>query len=93
MIIPNYFEDLHILRKGTQPDHAYFIPASRRMDDLVEQRETSFVVTNARNGENFDEPSVPQTGDTSRILLYVLVMNAAGIMLVILGLMRKRSQR
>ena len=59
----------------------------------VEQRETSFVVTNARNGENFDEPSVPQTGDTSRILLYVLVMNAAGIMLVILGLMRKRSQR
>ena len=41
MIIPNYFEDLHILRKGTQPDHAYFIPASRRMDDLVEQRETS----------------------------------------------------
>ena len=41
MLIPNYFEDLGVLHLNTQPNRAYFIPASRRMDDLVEHRERS----------------------------------------------------
>ena len=41
MIIPAYYEDLHIHHVGTTPNRCYFIPASQRMDDLVEHRERS----------------------------------------------------
>lgn len=41
MIVPNYFEDLQTCRLGTTPNRSYFIPASTRMDDLVEHREHS----------------------------------------------------
>ena len=41
MIIPAYFEDLQTHHLGTTPNRAYFIPASVRMDDLVENRENS----------------------------------------------------
>ncbi len=41
MIVPRYFEDLHMLHQNTLPDRAYYIPASRRMDDLAERRENS----------------------------------------------------
>ena len=41
MIIPAHFEDLHTHHVGTTPNRCYFIPASRRMDDLVEHREHS----------------------------------------------------
>lgn len=41
MIIPNYFEDIHTLHQGIQPNRAYYIPASIPMDCLVEHREQS----------------------------------------------------
>ena len=41
MIIPHYYEDPHSLHVGTMPNRAYYIPASRRSDALVEHRETS----------------------------------------------------
>ena len=41
MIVPHYYEDPHILHENTMPNRAYFIPASRRRDDLVEHRENS----------------------------------------------------
>ncbi|MCF0146261.1 MAG: hypothetical protein HUJ73_06700 [Eubacterium sp.] len=41
MIIPRYFEDLHMLHENTMPDRCYYIPASKRMDCLVEERERS----------------------------------------------------
>ena len=41
MIVPAYYEDLHTHHLGTTPNHSYFIPASVRMDDLVEHREHS----------------------------------------------------
>lgn len=41
MIIPRYYEDLHMLHENTMPDRAYYIPASARMDTLVEHREQS----------------------------------------------------
>ena len=41
MIIPAHFEDLHTHHVGTTPNRSYFIPASKRMDDLVENRENS----------------------------------------------------
>ena len=41
MIVPKYYEDLHVLHKNTMPDRAYYIPASVRMDGSVETREQS----------------------------------------------------
>ncbi|MBR2484215.1 MAG: DUF4981 domain-containing protein [Oscillospiraceae bacterium] len=41
MIVPAYYEDLHTHHLGTTPNRAYFIPASVRMDDLIEHREHS----------------------------------------------------
>lgn len=38
MLVPDYHENLQILHCGTQPNRCYYIPASRRMDDLVENR-------------------------------------------------------
>ena len=39
MIVPKYFEDFDHLHVNTMPNRAYYIPASRRMEDLVENRE------------------------------------------------------
>ena len=41
MIVPRYYEDLNILHENTMPARAYYIPASKRMDDLVENRKGS----------------------------------------------------
>lgn len=41
MIVPKYYEDLHVLHENTMPDRAYYIPASCRMDGPAEQRESS----------------------------------------------------
>lgn len=41
MIVPRYYEDLSVPHENTMPARAYFIPASRRMDNLVEHREES----------------------------------------------------
>lgn len=41
MIVPRHYEDLKILHEGTMPARAYYIPASKRMDCLVEHREES----------------------------------------------------
>ena len=38
MIVPRYYEDLSVLHENTMPARAYFIPASKRMDNLVEPR-------------------------------------------------------
>ena len=41
MIVPRFYEDLNVLHDKTMPARTYYIPASVRMDDLVEHRESS----------------------------------------------------
>ena len=41
MIVPRYHENLSVLHENTMPARAYYIPASKRMDNLVEHREES----------------------------------------------------
>ena len=41
MIIPRYYEDLNVLHVNTMPLRAYYLPASRRMENLEEHRERS----------------------------------------------------
>ena len=41
MIVPRYYEDLSVLHENTMPARAYYVPASKRMDNLVEHREES----------------------------------------------------
>ena len=56
---------------------------------MVEERETSFVLTNTRPP---DKPDIPQTGDTTNIMLYFVLMNVSGIMLIVLGIAGKRKR-
>lgn len=41
MIVPRHYEDLQMLHEHTLPARAYYIPASERLDTLVEHREDS----------------------------------------------------
>lgn len=41
MIVPRHYENLKVLHENTMPDRSYYIPAGRRMDNLVEHREES----------------------------------------------------
>ena len=56
----------------------------------VEQRDTSFVLTNTLK----DQPNPPPspTGDTTNILLYSVLMYVSGAMLIILGIVGKRKR-
>ena len=56
----------------------------------VDNRESSFVITNTLISSTPDDPGDdPKTGDTSNIMLYVLLMTLSGTMLIILGVTRK----
>lgn len=55
----------------------------------VEERETSFVLTNTRPP---DKPDTPKTGDTANTMLYFVLMNISGMMLIILGVAGKRKR-
>ena len=59
----------------------------------IDQRETTFVLTNSRILDDPDIPPVvpPQTGDTSNILFYAALMLVSGTMLIILGVTGKRK--
>ena len=59
----------------------------------VEERQSTFVLTNTWTPTDPDDPGrPPQTGDTSNILLYVLLMVGSGSMLIILGITGKKSR-
>ena len=58
----------------------------------VEKRDDSFVLTNTYRPQNPDGPfEAPQTGDTSNIMVYVVLMFVFGSMLIILGIIGKRN--
>ena len=56
----------------------------------VEERDTSFVLTNTYN-QKPNTPDTPKTGDTSNIMLWVILMIISGSMLIVLGTTGKRS--
>lgn len=58
----------------------------------VEARGTSFVLTNTWTSEDPEMPTPPHTGETSHVLLYIVCMNASGILLITLGLIGKRKR-
>ena len=41
MLVPRFYEDLNVMHDKTMPARTYYIPASVRMNDLVEYRERS----------------------------------------------------
>ena len=64
------------------------VPAGYTM--TVESRETTFIITNV--WQDPSNPPPPQTGDTSNVLLYTILMYASGTMLIILGIAGKRKR-
>jgi hypothetical protein len=58
----------------------------------VQKRERSFVITNTFIPKNPNGSSnAPQTGDTSNIMVFVILMILSGSMLIILGITGKRN--
>ena len=55
----------------------------------VVKRDTCFVLTNTIES---DSPDTPQTGDSSNVLVYILLMNVSGIVLIIIGKTEKRKR-
>ena len=41
MIVSRFYEDLSVLHDNTLPARAYYIPASEKMNNLIEHREES----------------------------------------------------
>ena len=65
------------------------VPAGYRA--TVDDRTTTFLVTNTWKPDDSDDIiDPPKTGDTSNVLLYVLLMFLSGSLLVILGMAEKR---
>lgn len=54
----------------------------------VEERENSFTLTNTKISDTPIDP--PPTGDTSNILLYVVLMLLSGVVLLMIGVVGKR---
>lgn len=66
------------------------IPSGYTM--AMEKRNNSFVVTNTYSPKKPDGPSDSvQTGDTSNVMLYVVILIASGSVLIILGIIGKRK--
>lgn len=58
----------------------------------VEKKDNSFVLTNTFIPDNPDDPEIiPPMGNTSNIMLYVLIMFAAGSTLTVFGIIGKRK--
>ena len=56
----------------------------------TEQRDTTFVITNIC--QDAPTPTPPQTGDTTNILLYTVLMYVSGAMLILLAIAGKRKR-
>ena len=58
----------------------------------VTEKETSFVIVNTKITQNKPTASIPQTGDTSPIELFVLLFCISGLLLIILGIKIRRNE-
>ena len=59
----------------------------------VEERNAAFVLTNTLTPTTPEPPAdTPQTGDTARVWLYLLILIASGILLIVLGTIGKKPR-
>ena len=78
MIVPKYFEDFDHLHVNTMPNRAYYIPASRRMEDLgfLTGQQVTALHTPPFGGitayQVLDTVIALRDTDASRITLYTL---------------------
>ncbi len=56
----------------------------------VESRSTAFILTNSISKD--PPPENPKTGDSTNILLAVVLLNLSGAGLILLGMFRKRFE-
>ena len=56
----------------------------------LEERGTAFVVTNTYDSDTPSDP--PITGDTGRVMLYMLLLYGSGTILLLFGMIRKRKR-
>ncbi len=63
---------------------------SEKYKVTVETKDNTFIVTNSREGE---PPLPPITGESSEIYIYFGIALAAGMILVLTGILRRRSEK
>lgn len=57
----------------------------------IVERETSFVLINTLTQEDPDIPP-PETGDTSNVMFWVIILIISGSVLIVLGIIGKRNR-
>ncbi len=76
-------------------DHSKWTVVERATPDAytvtVQQNGNSFSIINTHKSIT-DIPDSPQTGDTSNITLYIMLMCISGIMLIVLGIYNRRHK-
>ena len=92
MLVPRFYEDLNVMHDKTMPARTYYIPASVRMNDLVEHRERSdrFQLL---NGEWNVPVSYRGAGSSAVILRVVPCRNFPSVRMVQSGSRVKDSLR
>ena len=79
---------------SAKDDGASWMVVERNIPDgykmTLDERGTSFVLINTLISDDPDLPTPPPTGDTSNILLYIVLMIVSGILLFVLGITGKR---
>lgn len=78
-----------------EDDGSYWTVAEKNIPKgytmTVENRSTTFVVTNAAEYENTTD--TPKTGDTNNIVIYAAIMCVSGIAIIIIGIFKKRERK
>jgi hypothetical protein len=80
---------------SVQDDNANWTVVERNIPQgytaTVEKRQSTFVLTNT--WKNADDPGeLPPTGDTTNIMLHILLMLGSGSMLIVMGMIGKKSR-
>lgn len=77
----------------SEDDPGSWTVVERSVDSMytvsVRQNSSCFSIINTHTS-NLEKPDSPQTGDTSNLMLYVIMMCVSGIMLIILGIYSRR---
>ncbi len=80
----------------SEDDHGKWTVAERTTSEVytvtVQQNGSSFSIVNTHESIA-DIPDPPQTGDTSNLTLYIVLMCISGIMLIVLGIYGRRQKQ
>lgn len=97
-------QDTQILNASNNWSYIWYVTENDQSVWTVSERSVAdnYTVTIQQNGGSFsiinthkptdDTPDIPQTGDTSDLMLYLMLMCISGILLIIIGIFGRRKR-